>query len=245
MRHAIVLVFLVACSGDAVEPSLRFVTLTDDTVTHLVFAALAGDASQAIRIVDRYADGDGSCPIVTRVDNVTSLSGGCTNENGFEVRGLARRVSEHGVRRYEFESFVVPGVLVSLQTEVLITFDGELETSGGYPRNDGAGTLTSDLTTRVGGRAIRSVLHVTCDDLRCRIDDEIMSISASGVELVDVGGALVAGTLRVGFGSGVDVRMQGFDQVRVATGDTPFTDECIGWRIVDTDRSQSPFPCPR
>jgi hypothetical protein len=237
VKRAIGLVFLISCSSDGIAPSVRFTTLEDGEVTRLVSAALGLDAAQAVREFDTTAELVEGCPIVTHSDNVTTLAGGCTTAEGFPVTGLARRIIEPDAARYEFEAFVIP-----ITKTIRVSFDGAVELSRKYGgRADEYGERTIDLLVEDPDHAVRSVLQFSCErDEGCRTDERIVGITSSAVELIGRGGALVAG--RVGPWD-VHTTIRGLETVEVFMAG--FGGDCVSWRIVDTERSDAPFSCPR
>jgi hypothetical protein len=234
------LVLLASC-GDGIAPSLRFTPLENEDVTRLVAAALGVDASRAVRAFEKNAASVDGCPFVTQSDTVTTLTGGCTTAEGFPVSGLARRVVEPDVLRYEFDAFVVP------EHGTRFSVDGVVELSKKLPpdpfRADEYGEHAIDILVEERERAVRSHLRFTCvRDEGCR-SDEISGLTSSAIELVGSGGALVAGRGYLGLDVDVDMTILGLETVEVLVV-KGFRD-CLHWRIVGTDRSDAPFGCPR
>src|SRR5690348_6817285 len=90
-----IFLLVAACGGGGgstdIEPTLRFADRTDTEISRLINAAAGTDMFSAQAQVDQLADTfDGDpCPTIA-VDGLTAtLTGGCTRQDGTEVRGAA------------------------------------------------------------------------------------------------------------------------------------------------------------
>jgi hypothetical protein len=232
-----VAVSLVACgSGGStdVDPTLVFAERSDAEISRIIGAAGGGDMFSAQSQVDQFGDTfePDACPTIAISGNTATVTGGCTRADGTMIMGEA--IVENpagwdqidwtgGDSRYELHqlAFVMDG-------GVTFSYDGFIE------RRDTFSTWDADLTATSFGVTMRSDLYYHCENPSSPSCD----LTNSGIELFDVGGALVSGNVHIDGQSQVsDFDLRGVDRmtVHIAGG-------CVGWQIEGTDRRAACLP---
>ncbi len=218
-------VSLIACGGGStdVDPTLVFADRSDLEVGRLLNAAAGTDMFGAQTNVDRFADEQDPCPVVSYSGRSVTITGGCTTADGIAIRGSATVTNPLAWDQIEYEF----GTATTYQFQAL-----ELEQQGFVQTFDGVMTIedfqTWDADVVVGmlGITVRSDIHYECDGSSCELD-------GSGIELVGAGGALVSGEVLVSGTREASYTLRGADTLTatVSAG-------CVAWRISGTDRQQ-------
>jgi hypothetical protein len=174
--RSLITVLVVGCGSSApttdIAPTLRFADRSDAEINALICGAATDDFLVSDVMLSEL--GMSTCPSVQG----DTLVGGCTTVNGTAITGSVAR-SYAGTR---FDALTITTKAAST-----VTWNG----SRGFGNSP-------DLTVEREGISVREQLNYTCVDLvdceesnTCR---QMCTSESSGVELVDVGGALVSGT---------------------------------------------------
>lgn len=227
---------LAACGAGGstdVDATLVFAERSDAEIGRIIGAAGGGDMFGAQSQVDQFGDTfePDACPTIAISGNTATVTGGCTRADGTMIMGDA--IVENpagwdqldwsgGDSRYELHQ------LAFISQGASFTYDGFIE------RRDTFSTWDADLTVTSFGMTIRSDLYYHCTNPSSPSCD----LTNSGIELADVGGALVSGNVRISDQTQVsDFDLRGVDRmtVHIAAG-------CVGWQIEGTERRAACLP---
>lgn len=236
-KPAFAIVIVAACGGTGgstdVKPTLRFADLTDAQISRLVNAASGSEGFQAEGQLSQFDDPtlNDPCPNVVEDAgaNTVSITGGCTTKDGTMLEGSAdiSNPAGWGDLQYNFnnDSVYTFSQLAFVNAGNRTSYDGRFVIGPSYDH------LDLDVTTESLGVAVRSDIYMECSRTGC-------TFGASGVELVDVGGALVSGSISIsGTTAGGAFTMRGVDTVSVT-----MKSNCVAWKLDGTDRGFSPCP---
>lgn len=193
-------VALAGCSGASSDET----SFADATPAQLerVYSAAAGQDLGAALILGALFSGEhdpGGCPAIVTAGQDTTVTGGCTMEDGARVDGSiaihnlngfeenpAHDPSQPGFVELDFHVTTVQGERIDLDGRV--DFDDPVEPDGARARGD--------LTIGAGGVDSTSRLTLSCVDGTCTI------LPGSEIELSDLGGGSVEGTWGTGASKG-------------------------------------------
>jgi hypothetical protein len=179
--------FTVAC-GDSAEPA-RFADATPEQLEHALHVAQGGDRDIALRFAAGFAGGNApdACPSVVTDGDVTTVTGGCVDENGERVEGSIVIENMNGILAPDRDP-TRPGRAV-FDELVTIGDDGaELVLDGTVELNPTNPVLVVDLAVTTGDARTVSDLSLHCDDDGiCELGD------GSAIELDGLGAATIEG----------------------------------------------------
>lgn len=236
---AVLVLALVGCSGGAatdIEPTLVFADRSDAELVRLINAAGGTEIFMAEAQLSRFGDtstGD-PCPAVAIDGSSATITGGCTTADGVMIDGTAIVTNPFGWDQiqydysnptvYEAQAFTL-GYGSGAPSQI---YDGTMQ------RIDSLTGYDADITVTQSGAALRSDLLYRCSNPSnpsCTVN--------GGLELVDVGGAVVTGTIALDATTRrqtLDFTLQGVDRLTVHSDGT-----CVAWSIEGTDRGMT---CP-
>jgi hypothetical protein len=187
MRRIWTLSFVVVaggCSGFStdIQPTMQLSARSDAELSRLAIAAQGGEGFEALDIAEGYAPA--TCPIGQLAGDTVTIVGGCVNaaatafdgrismENPITWPGHVWRDTDAAV--YDFARFSAT------------SRDREVLRDGRYEELPDSAGVVMDLAVAIDGVAVRSDLHIDTT--------QRYAIIEGGLELVGLGGVLVAGT---------------------------------------------------
>jgi hypothetical protein len=241
---------LIAC-GDGpgstdIEGTLLFSDRNDTEISRLVNAASGSEGFQAQSVAESFADpfepGD-PCPARAFADDTGTITGGCTTLDGVMLEGTITIQNPFSwcLEFDEAAGWCDTEYDGDYRSASVYTFDNFTITQSGFARSfDGvlssattAGVIDMDITSTQLEITVRSDIHAE------RAGTRSVNISGSGVELVGVGGAVVAGQINVTESneSSGSFTLAGADTLQVA-----LEGNCVSWNIEGTNRMYSTCP---
>lgn len=232
MRKLIVLAVLAACGGGGggstdIKPTLVLADRSDAEIASLINGAGGTYMFSAETAVDQFSVVVDPCPTIAVSGDTITITGGCTTADGIAIAGSAsiQNPRDWSQVQYDFNKDTVYTYegLTETQSGLTQSFDGIMKISGA--------TYDADVTTTTAGTTMRSDLFYSCDT-----GSQSCSLSGSGLELGDLGGVLVSGSVRVsGQSATASYTIKG-----VGTVTANITQTCVSWKLEGTSRASAP-----
>lgn len=230
MRKLACLLVLVGCGGGGttdVKPTLSFAERSDVELAQLIDAAAGMDMFQAQSEVDQFAGSNDPCPAVAVSGNTITVTGGCTTADGVAIAGSAAVTNPVAWDQVQYNysqpsEYQFDALSLTANSQTMM-FDGRLTISGSFTVYD------ADITSTVLGTSIRSDIHYECDQ-----GSQTCDLSGSGIELIDVGGALVSGSVKVANQvQSASYTLRGVDTLKATV-----TQGCVAYTISDSSTAK-------
>jgi hypothetical protein len=219
------------CSDGDDHQTAEFATASDAQLRRTIGAMRVGDLA-TLYIIGAFTSGTNSdaCPGIVSSGAVTTITGGCTNDDGDRLDGrivvtnvqpvFATNPSYDPAQPSTVEAFDFTVV----GTDGTESIDGKVTqtVTGGSADNGGVVTGSTDVT--VEGIAVHSEIGFSCDASElCTLRDE------SWIDVDGLGGAVLTGTFRFDDPATGTITATGADTLvmDVATTD----DDCVTFRI--------------
>ena len=220
---------LAGCPGSETEYDAKFAEATDAQLQRSFAASAGGDLESALLIGILFSGGasePGACPTVTTDGQDTTVTGGCTTEDGDRWDG--------SIEIHNLPGFFVENPAYDPEAPSSVVFDLHIIPFGGGDEVDLSGSVevaegsaSSDFTVDAEGIETTSRLTLECED-------EGPCTAASGSEIIveGLGGAAVEGTWSLGEEASGEVRVKGADTL---VFDMASRDEngCVDYAIGD------------
>lgn len=188
---------LAGCPGSETEHDARFADATDAQIERTYGAASGTDLVSAVFIAALFSGSTsepGACPTVTTSGADTTITGGCTTEDGDRWDGT---IEIHNIAGIFVENPAYdplqPGSVVYDLHIVPFGSTEEVDLSGSVDLDNEGQTLVGDFTVDADGIATTSRLSLGCDE-----EGPCTASPDSELEIEGLGGAGVEGTWSLG-----------------------------------------------
>jgi hypothetical protein len=241
----ILLSVLGACGSSGggstdIEPTLRFADRSDAEISRLVAASQGSEGFQAQAQVGAFDNSFDTnpdpCPAIAISGHTVTITGDCTTRDNVRIEGSASVTNPLGWGSGETEIeydygadtvYELDGLAYVYTSGMRQAYDGVFRTGSSFTKMD------MDVTAEIAGVGVRSDIYISCSQ------SGTCNVNGSGVELVDVGGARVSGSIVVrGSTASASFTLKGEDTVKVT-----MQNNCVSWTLEGTDRKLD--PCTR